>query len=109
MANLLKNPIGAGASAPSLPKKGYMHQVDKLILLRAIILAAVLFIIAFSGCATKGPLKLVKTNVGHGVTRYENVELVCYEFIDLNAAIIKCDFKPKHFDGPPAHLDEREF
>lgn len=43
------------------------------------------------GCSTSMH-KLGRENVGHGIVRYENHEIVCYEFIGLYQDQIKCRF-----------------
>lgn len=68
-----------------------------------------LILIGSIGCATKGPLRLNVTNVGQGVTRYENSEIICYEFIDLGQSIIKCYFKSNGSPFTGTFPNEREF
>lgn len=47
-----------------------------------------------TGCVnTPKAYPLMKHDVGHGVMRYENGELRCYEFVSLNGAVVHCQFK----------------
>ena len=57
--------------------------------------------IALAGCSTINPdLYIIKERVGHGITRYENAEIVCYEFLGIYNFEMKCQFKKDGIQAP---------
>jgi len=57
---------------------------------RGLLIVAALMV---GGCAVKSQYRMTKEQVGHGIKRYANQEVVCYEFLGIYNFITECFFR----------------